>query len=50
MQGIGLFIDGNSIKNKVLEFGPTTNMKKIEFLRIRGDLATEIKNAEREDK
>lgn len=50
MQAIGLFEDTKSCKNKVIEVGPTVNMSKREFLRMRIELATEITIAEREAK
>ena len=50
MKGIGLFVDTDTVKNKVMEIGPITMMLKSKFLRIRGDMAAEIKIAEREGK
>ena len=50
MKGIGLFIDTDSVKNLVMEIGPTEIMDKKQFLRIRGKMAMEIGIAEREDK
>ena len=50
MKGIGLFIDTDTVKNKVMEFGPIAIWDKRKFLRIRGDMAAEIKFAEREGK
>ena len=50
MQGIGLFIDSDSIKNKVIDIGPTIAMNQRQFQRIRGWISTDICNAEREGK
>ena len=51
MKGIGLFVDTDSVKNKVMEFGPIIVMdKRKQFLRIRGEMAIEIGIAKREEK
>ena len=50
MKGIGLFVDTDSVKNKVMDFGPIVMMAKSQFIRIRGKMAKEIGYAEDEGK
>ena len=50
MKAIGLFTNTNSIENKVINIGPTVDIKKKEFQRMRVELAFEITIAKRDNK
>ena len=50
MKSIGLFTNTDSIENKVINIGPTVDIKKKEFQRMRVELATEITIAKRDNK